>query len=72
LRTRYLEIGVHQGHSLRHGLATPAELVVSVDPAPDLHFPMPYGARIHAVTGDQFLPAMSILRSDVDASTSDS
>ncbi len=48
----YLEIGVHQGHSLR--LATTAELAVGVDPAPDLRFPMPDGARVYPTTSDQF------------------
>jgi hypothetical protein len=48
----YMEIGVHQGHSLR--LATTASLAVGIDPAPDLRFTMPPGVKMAALTSDEF------------------
>lgn len=48
----YVEIGVHEGQSLR--FATSAGLAIGIDPEPVLRFPMPAGVRLHRTTSDDF------------------
>jgi hypothetical protein len=48
----YLEIGVHQGHSL--ALADPRTRAVGVDPAADIQVPLPPSVQLIAATSDQF------------------
>lgn len=48
----YLEIGVHEGHSLRYARADTR--VLGVDPAADPRFPLPPDTRLFPVTSDHF------------------
>lgn len=62
----YLEIGVHEGHSLR--LARPGTTSVGVDPEPRLTTSVP-GARVVATTSDEFFArpdAAAVLGGPVD------
>jgi hypothetical protein len=53
LRPRtYLEIGVHEGHSL--SLALPSTVTVGVDPAANASASLPEGARLIGLPSDEF------------------
>ncbi|MEE9417122.1 MAG: class I SAM-dependent methyltransferase [Acidimicrobiales bacterium] len=52
----YLEIGVHEGHSLN--LVHPATLVIGIDPEPKIEHPLPPTFEIITATSDDYFESL--------------
>jgi Methyltransferase domain len=56
----YVEIGVETGASM--SFAAPGTVCVGIDPDPQIAYPLPQGARILAMTSDQFFAAQDLAK----------